>query len=89
MSNKRLHSAVKIVGGPMRLARILGVGKNNIWNWLHRDNKAPPAEHCLAIEAATGGEITAEHLRPDVFCPPTTTQDDERSVDIDEQYKAH
>lgn len=26
-----------------------------------------PAVHCLAIERATGGKVTARELRPDVF----------------------
>lgn len=29
----------------------------------------PPAERCLAIERATGGQVTRYDLRPDVFGP--------------------
>lgn len=68
--NKKLQLAVDAVGGQQELARLIGVGRNYIWNWLNRDKRAPPAEYCLAIEAATEGQITAKHLRPDVFCPP-------------------
>lgn len=68
---RRLTLAVELAGGQQTLAKFLGVGRNNVWNWLNRDKRAPPAEHCLAIEVATEGQVTAKQLRPDVFCPPS------------------
>jgi len=70
-----LHSierAVELVGSQTELAARLStemgrvVRQQHVWNWLHRDEKAPP-EFCRAIEAATQGAVTRYQLRPDVF----------------------
>lgn len=77
MSERPIERAVRIVasenpdirGGQSKLARAIGVSQQRVWNWLHRD-QAVPARYCKDIEAATGGRVTAEELRPDVFGKP-------------------
>lgn len=61
-----LTKAIAIVGGQTQLARLLGVKQANVWHWL---NKAVhvPGEYVLAIEKATGGEVTRHQLRPDLY----------------------
>jgi DNA-binding transcriptional regulator YdaS (Cro superfamily) len=66
MSTQALKKAIKEVGGQATLARLIGKRQGHIGNWLHRDKKVP-AEVCADIEAATGGKVTREELRPDVF----------------------
>lgn len=62
---KTLNDALAIVGGPSRLARVLGVTVQAVCFW--RDgNRRLPAEHCPSIERATGGIVRCEDLRPDV-----------------------
>lgn len=46
------------------LATSLGIRQSVISMWKHR--KSVPAEHCPAIERATGGRVRCEDLRPDV-----------------------
>jgi len=66
-----LSRAVEICGGQSELARRIGGGlkQAHVWGWLHRGQKVVPAEHCQAIERATGGLVTRYELRPDVFGP--------------------
>lgn len=58
-----LNKAVSIVGSQKALADQIGVVQSAVANWLSRGNI--PAEHCLAIEKATGGQVTRQELRPD------------------------
>lgn len=61
-----LERAVEIVGSQSALARILGVGRSRVNNWLNRD-LAIPAEFAVPIERATLGKVKRHELRPDVF----------------------
>lgn len=69
---RSIEQAVELVGSQTELAARLSaatgrvVRQQHVWNWLHRDEKAPP-EFCRAIEAATEGKVTRYDLRPDVF----------------------
>lgn len=62
-----LKKAVDIAGSQSALARAIGgkVKQAHVWNWLKAGTV--PAEHCAAIERATGGKVTRADLRPDVF----------------------
>lgn len=60
---KSIDIAFKIAGGPSRLAENLCVSVQRVSNWRTR---GVPAEHCPAIERATGGAVRCEDLRPDV-----------------------
>lgn len=46
-------------------AKLIGVTQGRVSHWLNGE-KVPP-ERCVKIEAATGGKITRNDLRPDVF----------------------
>lgn len=47
------------------LAAALGVSQGMVWQWVHGRRRVP-ADRCPDIEAATGGAVTCEELRPDV-----------------------
>lgn len=57
-----LIRAIDQAGGQRALAEALGVKQQNVWNWLNRDQRVP-AEHCAAIEHATG--VSRWELRPE------------------------
>ncbi len=63
-----LHRAIGLLGGQAALARACGVSQPTVWYWIKRGRV--PAERVKAIEAATGGRVTAAELRPDIFAPP-------------------
>lgn len=68
-----LRKAIELCKGQSALARLITtperpVCQSHVWNWLNRDKKVP-ANQCLAIERATGGQVTRYQLRPDVFGP--------------------
>lgn len=60
-----LHRAVEIAGGQAALADGIKVSRQVLNNWV-RGRVRVPAEHCPAIERATGGQVRCEELRPDV-----------------------
>ena len=62
--NQALHAAVEAVGSQSEMGRRLSVSQATVWKWLVR-NKPLPAEHVLAVEAATG--ISRHELRPDIY----------------------
>jgi len=66
-----LATAVEIVGGQAKLARLLGVTQPNVWHWLHKSERVP-GEYVLKIEEATGGKVSRQDLRPDLY-PPNMT----------------
>ncbi|KQS50949.1 transcriptional regulator [Sphingomonas sp. Leaf198] len=63
-SHDALRRAVEAMGSQSAVARLLGVSQPSVWKWLSKA-KALPAEHVLAIEAATG--ISKHELRPDIY----------------------
>lgn len=56
-----IQKAISSAGGQGALALALGVSRQVVWNWLHRD-KLVPAQHCLAVEKISG--ISRKLLRP-------------------------
>lgn len=48
-------------------ARQLGVSPGLVWQWLNGETKVT-AERAVQIEAATGGQVTREEIRPDLYC---------------------
>src|SRR6185312_16869830 len=58
-------------GGQAKLARLLGVTQPNVWHWLHKSERVP-GEYVLKIEEATGGKVSRQDLRPDLY-PPNMT----------------
>lgn len=65
MSKKYLIEAIEKAGGQSQLAEALNISQGHIAMWVHRNKKAPPAEHVLKIEEVTG--VSRHKLRPDVF----------------------
>lgn len=59
-----LKRAVEKAGSQSGFARICGVGQPAVWKWLNRA-KPLPAEHVLAVEAAT--RVSRHDLRPDLY----------------------
>ncbi|MEZ0495425.1 transcriptional regulator [Sphingomonas sp. IW22] len=59
-----LRSAVERAGGQTALSRLLSVTQQAVSKWL-RNGKPLPAEHVLAVEAATG--VSRHDLRPDIY----------------------
>ncbi|HEX6957830.1 MAG TPA: molecular chaperone TorD family protein [Ferrovibrio sp.] len=64
-----LTKAIAIVGGQTQLARLLGVKQANVWHWLKKAERVP-GEYVLAIEKATGGQVSRHDLRPDLYPDP-------------------
>lgn len=58
-----LREAIRMAGGQSALARVCGKDQGHVSHWL-KSAKGVPAEHCPAIEDATG--VRCEKLRPDV-----------------------
>lgn len=59
-----LLKAISLFGSQTALAKAIDGSPQTISNWIARGNI--PAEHCPAIEQATGGAVRCEDLRPDV-----------------------
>lgn len=60
-----IDRAAAIVGSQAKLAGCLGVTRAAVNQWKAGDRQVP-ADHCPAIERATGGVVRCEDLRPDV-----------------------
>lgn len=65
MDKHPIDRAAGIVGSQVALALLLGVTKAAVSQWKDTDRRVP-AEHCPAIERATGGAVRCEELRPDI-----------------------
>lgn len=57
-----LALAIERAGGAAALARRLGISRQAIAQW-----SVAPAERVFAIEQASGGAVTMQQLRPDMF----------------------
>jgi len=62
MSDSVIGQAITIAGGPIALARAVGIKPPSLYSW-----KKVPAARVLAVEAATG--ISRTRLRPDLYPP--------------------
>jgi len=69
MTNPALHKACAAAGGKCEdLARLLGITPSAISQWMKKQRV--PLRRAVQIEALTGGQVTKEELRPDVFLDP-------------------
>jgi DNA-binding transcriptional regulator YdaS (Cro superfamily) len=59
-----LTRAIEIAGGVGALAEKINVKQPVVSNWRARGGRVP-ADHCSAVELATGGAVKRWHLRPD------------------------
>lgn len=64
-----IEKAVHVANGPSALAKALGIKPPSVVQWL-KGVRPVPAGRCIAIEQATGGQVTRYELRPDVFGQP-------------------
>jgi len=65
---RKLKKAIRIVGGKSQLAKLIGVHQTLPGKWLREwPEKGIRAEHAIAIEDATNGQVKREELRPDIF----------------------
>jgi DNA-binding transcriptional regulator YdaS (Cro superfamily) len=64
-----LRAILNFGGNPSAFATALGIHQNKVYTWINSKFVAPPAQYCRKIEQLTGGEVTCEQLRPDVFGP--------------------
>lgn len=68
MMNRYLVIAADLLGSQAALARACGYSRSGINLALHGRRKVS-AELAVAIERATGGEVSRATLRPDLFRP--------------------
>jgi DNA-binding transcriptional regulator YdaS (Cro superfamily) len=61
-----LAKAVRLLGSQIKTGRAVGVSGQAVSEVLRRGRRVP-AEWCLKIEKATGGAVTANALRPDLY----------------------
>ncbi len=61
-----LARARDILGNQTALAAAVGVTQPSV-NYMLRSGRRVPAEWCLKIEQATGGQVTRHQLRPDLY----------------------
>ena len=60
---------MELIGSQSALARLIGVSQQAVFKWLAKARPLP-AEHVLAVEAATG--VSKHELRPDIYPDETT-----------------
>lgn len=61
-----IRRAIELAGSQRALAEKTGLSQQGI-SWLLNDAPQVSAEHAIAIEVATSGEVTRKDLRPDLF----------------------
>lgn len=64
MINQHVQKAVEILGGQAALARACGVTQPAVFRWLN--GIRVKADHVMSIVKATGGEVKAYQIRPDL-----------------------
>lgn len=64
MRDENLTEAVRLVGGNAAVAKIFGISREAVGQW-----DRCPAERVLGLSDATGGKVTPEQLRPDIYRP--------------------
>jgi len=60
-----IERAVSLVGGQSALARIIGIKPQSVRHWVV--SGLVPPRRVIAIEEATGGKVTRQELRPDIY----------------------
>lgn len=69
--NLYIQKAIDLCGDQKTLADRVGLHPSFIGQLL-RGDRPVPATRCAAFESASGGLITKEQLRPDVFGQPSS-----------------
>ena len=66
MNTSPIHKAKDILKTQTALAKACSVSQPTVWAWLKGESK-PRGENAKLIEIATGGLVTRQELRPDIF----------------------
>lgn len=61
-----IKKAVFLLGGQSRLAKSIGVTQGAVWKWVHGHKRVSPL-NAVAISKATGGQVRASDIRPDLL----------------------
>ena len=61
-----LAKAVRLLGSQIKTGKAIGVSGQAVSEVLRRGRRVP-AEWCLKLQKATGGQVTAGALRPDLY----------------------
>lgn len=61
-----LRQAKEIIGTEAALAAVVGVKQPSV-NYILNNGVRVPAEWCIPLERATGGKVTRQQLRPDLY----------------------
>ena len=67
-----LKKALKLAGGQVQLAEILGVGQPTVSSWVNRGKRISP-NYALKCHLALDGQVSAHDLRPDIYPRRTVT----------------
>lgn len=67
MENALVRQAVEIATSQSELARLCGKKQGHVAYWLKAERVT--AEVAILIDKATKGQVSKEHLRPDIFGP--------------------
>lgn len=62
-----IHTACRLLGGPSKMARALGITPAAVGKWLK--NGRVPIARVLEIERLTHGAVSRTSLRPDCYPP--------------------
>lgn len=79
MKETAIQRAVRIAGGQAALAEKIGVTQGFVGQ-MTSGYRPVPARKCLAICAATNGEVTPEELLPEVFVNPNGNEGHQDAV---------
>lgn len=63
---KYLNKAISFFKGRKQFCEAMDITLSNLWNWEHRQKQCP-VKSCFKIEEVTGGFVTKEQLRSDVY----------------------
>jgi DNA-binding transcriptional regulator YdaS (Cro superfamily) len=63
-----ISQAIEICGTQAALAEAIGVTPQAVNQWVTKGQV--PIERVVAVEQATGGKVTRQQLRPDIFGDP-------------------
>lgn len=63
-----------MIGSQIKTGKAIGVSGQAVSEVLRRGRRVP-AEWCLKLQKATGGQVTANALRPDLY--PSKTEEGE------------
>ena len=67
INREAIQRAIDLCGGQVRLGKFIGVPQQTVSAWLTEAKLPLKAEHAIAIDEATRGEVTKEELRPDLW----------------------